>query len=249
MQSEVKNEPAPRARFATTQWNLVQEAGSQSEATRERALELLLFRYRPAMCEYLRRKYGYSEPEAEDLVQGFVLDKVLRRNLIAKANRTRGKFRTFLATALKAYALDVRRSYQSQRRYPSGGLTSLELEPPPETMETPNDELLDESIIRQIVAEALHETREHCTRAGISEAWTIFNHRILDPIFEQTQPTPLKELSERLNLANEKEASNKLISAKRIFQRQFRARIAEFSASSADTDQEIEYLSHFFAAK
>ena len=247
MPAAEKQETPPRSHFATTKWNLVREAGTQPGESRERALEALMFHYRPALCEFLRRKYAYSEPYTEDLVQGFILDKVLRKNLIAKASQARGKFRTFLATAINAYATDVHRHDQSKRRHPRGGLTVITEEIAQQLSDTPDESesLFNEALIRQIIAESLHETRAYCSDAGIPEAWTILNERVLNPIFEDIPRTSFEQLTERMNLKSVKEARNKLVSAKRVFQRQLRQRITEFSASAEEAEAEIAFLSRF----
>ena len=247
MEPAIQSPSKSRSYFATTKWALVRDAGSDSEPAREQALESLLFHYRPALCEYLRRRHGYPEAVSEDLVQGFVLDKVLRKNLISKARQSRGKFRTFLATAINAYAADVYRFEQAKRRRPEGGTTPLttELVQRLEEPQTTSDPLFDETLVRQIITEALHETRQYCTQSGIPEAWTVFNERVLNPIFEQVDPTSFENLTERCGFATIKETRNKLVSAKRVFQRQFRTKIKEFSESATEADEEIAFLSQF----
>jgi len=245
MQAAVQNPVSQRGVFATTQWGLVRAAGNADASLREQALETLLIQYRPALCEHLKRKYGLDDHAAEDVVQGFILDKVLRKNLFARARSSRGKFRSFLATSLRSYLTDLYRRQNAQTRRPSGGLTQLS-----EAMERelvdPADESsqsLDEAIVLQLIAEALHETRKRCTERGIPEAWEIFNSRILRPIFDQGETESYKVLAERHQLKSDREARNKTTTAKRIFQQAFRSRVAAFSADSEETEEEMGYLS------
>jgi RNA polymerase sigma-70 factor (ECF subfamily) len=48
------------------------------------------------------RRLGRSAHDAEDLVQGF-FEELLRRDILAHADRERGRFRTFLLTALRIH--------------------------------------------------------------------------------------------------------------------------------------------------
>src|SRR4051812_38640775 len=87
--------------FPMTQWSLVARAG-QPPAEARAALDVLLRRYAPALRAHLLldRRMSGDRSKAEDVLQGFVADKVLERNLIALADRERGRFRTFLLAAL-----------------------------------------------------------------------------------------------------------------------------------------------------
>src|SRR3954452_18501690 len=90
--------------FPSTQWSVVGRAGSgANDDARRRALATLLARYLPALRSYLRAKHRVDPDRADDLVQGFLTDKVLEQDLIRQADRGRGRFRTFLLTALDNY--------------------------------------------------------------------------------------------------------------------------------------------------
>src|SRR4051794_36682601 len=94
------------ARFPTTRWSLVAragESGDAAEAARREALGVILGRYLPALRAHLlarRVPAGW----VDDLLQGFIADKVIEYNLLGYADRGRGKFRTFLLTALDRFA-------------------------------------------------------------------------------------------------------------------------------------------------
>ena len=78
--------------FLTTHWSMI--GGSKAgKANRDQALfDLLIQRYwKPVYC-YLRRK-GIGNEEAKDITQGFFQEIVLGKDLIDKADQTRGRFR------------------------------------------------------------------------------------------------------------------------------------------------------------
>ena len=143
-----------RGREATVAW-LTEELGelAASKASRE-DLEELLRRYWSPVYAFLRRR-GWSRAEAEDLTQEFLADVVLQRDLIGRADRERGRFRTFLLAALRHFAIDARR--RRAAREPPGG-TALLPEDPEE--------------IRAAVAGGHLEWLEHdIERARLRAAW------------------------------------------------------------------------------
>jgi len=103
--------------FLTTHWSLVEYIQSDGDKNRE-LIGLLLDRYwKPVYC-YLRHK-GYDNEEAKDLTQGFFHEVVLNRNLIQRADQSKGRFRTFLLHALDQHLLNEKRRRTTQKRSPS----------------------------------------------------------------------------------------------------------------------------------
>lgn len=88
------------AQFATTHWSLVlNAAGEESEASA--ALESLCKNYWWPLYGYVRRRVS-DEHEAQDLTQAF-FEQLLAKNFLAAADPTRGRFRSFLLTAIKNF--------------------------------------------------------------------------------------------------------------------------------------------------
>jgi len=88
-----------RESFLTTHWSFIEAAGAGTEDRENAMIGLLLERYwKPVYC-YLRRR-GYNNEDAKDLTQGFFQEVVLGRELIPQADRSKGRFRTFLLTSL-----------------------------------------------------------------------------------------------------------------------------------------------------
>src|SRR4051812_37499795 len=96
----------PSDRFQTTHWSLGARAGQADEASQRTALADLPRRYgRPPRVPLPAGK-RLPPDRAEDLVQAFITDKVIEQDLIALARKERGRFRTFLLTALDRFAID-----------------------------------------------------------------------------------------------------------------------------------------------
>lgn len=88
--------------FATTHWSVLLAArGPVGEPQAAAALEQLCRTYWYPLYACVRRR-GYSPQDAQDLTQGFFA-ALLAGNCLARADRERGRFRTFLLTAFDNY--------------------------------------------------------------------------------------------------------------------------------------------------
>lgn len=88
-------------RFRTTHWSVILGAGRGKGLEAERALEALCATYWYPLYAFARRK-GYGPEDAQDLVQGFFA-RLLARQDLATVDPAKGRFRTFLLTALTHY--------------------------------------------------------------------------------------------------------------------------------------------------
>ena len=107
--------------FPTTHWSQVHAAAGDEKQAREKALTRLLEQYSPALLLFLVARKGVKMDEAEELVQGFIVDKIVAEQLLAKADQLRGRFRSFLVSALNNYRLNHYRDQSTQRRAPKDG--------------------------------------------------------------------------------------------------------------------------------
>jgi len=114
-----------REAFLTTHWSFIEAVGNGTEEREKAMIGLLLERYwKPVYC-YLRRK-GYKNEDAKDLTQGFFQEVVLGRELIQQADRSKGRFRTFLLTTLDRYLINMQKAQTAQKRMPRHKLSYLE---------------------------------------------------------------------------------------------------------------------------
>ena len=107
--------------FTTTKWTLVITAMREKDsAAAASALEAFCQQYRDAIYGFIRRR-GYSHERAEDLVQEFLLSKLLEKwqdgdSFVHRAQRERGKFRAFLSHVVIRFLQDRART--------EGGITA-----------------------------------------------------------------------------------------------------------------------------
>jgi RNA polymerase sigma factor (sigma-70 family) len=100
--------------FATTRWTLVLSAGDPTSPHAATALELLCRAYWYPLYAYVRRR-GHSPPDAQDLTQEF-FSQLLEHHWIARADRQKGRFRSFLLMALKRFLANERDKVQTVKR-------------------------------------------------------------------------------------------------------------------------------------
>ncbi|MBT3224428.1 MAG: sigma-70 family RNA polymerase sigma factor [Proteobacteria bacterium] len=99
-----------RRAFPGTRWSLVLRAGDGKRA----ALEELCTVYWYPLYAYVRSR-GHSFEGAQDLTQGFFL-RLLGRDDLSGVKADRGRFRSFLLTALKHYLADEWDKATAQKR-------------------------------------------------------------------------------------------------------------------------------------
>lgn len=91
--------------FRTTRWSLIRTAAGDPGASGRAALEDLCRAYWYPLYAFARRR-GVEHAAAEDAVQGLFAD-VLARGDLAQADPERGRFRTWLRTALKNHMANL----------------------------------------------------------------------------------------------------------------------------------------------
>ncbi len=108
------------ARFATTRWSLVQAAGNEDQSLSDteyrQALGELCTAYWFPVYAACRRK-GAQPDDAEDQTQEFFA-RILSGDLIQSADPNRGRFRSYLLTALDHF---VSNEYRKDRAIKRGG--------------------------------------------------------------------------------------------------------------------------------
>jgi hypothetical protein len=110
------DDAAPRL-FVTTHWSAVLAAGGDDSAPAKVALETLCGAYWYPIYVFVRRK-GHGPDDAQDLTQEFFYH-LIRKQDVRLADRTKGKFRTFLLAMLDSF---LAREWSRAHRQKRGGL-------------------------------------------------------------------------------------------------------------------------------
>jgi RNA polymerase sigma-70 factor (ECF subfamily) len=145
------------ANFNTTHWTVVLACGDESDLERsQQALASLFQTYWYPLYVYVRRR-GYGEHDAEDLVQAFCLH-LQEKHAVAKADRERGKFRTFLLSSLQNFLSHENERARAQKRGGGRELIRLDAEEAQARYDLePVDSVTPETIFEKRWAHALLE--------------------------------------------------------------------------------------------
>jgi RNA polymerase sigma-70 factor (ECF subfamily) len=173
----------------------------------------------------------------EDVLQGFISSKVLEADLLGRADRTKGKFRTFLVTALDRYVISQRRYEHADKRGAQITEQLGEAEPHPGAGgRAATADSFEVAWARQILREATARMRTQCDTDGRPDVWGVFESRILLPALQGTEPPDYSQIVERFAYRAPTQMWNAVRTGKQIFARQLRAVVAEY----ADSDEQVE---------
>jgi RNA polymerase sigma-70 factor (ECF subfamily) len=234
---------ASRGAFPFTHWSLVERAGGAADgAVRREALIALLKRYLAPLKGHLMRQWRADGHRAEDLLQGFLLSRVLESDLIARADRERGKFRTFLLAALDNYVANELRRDRAIKRQPNGIAVDVsEISEPLEGDAAP-DESFDADWARQVIAQTTRRMREACLDNGRRDVWEAFEARVLGPTLDGAEPPSNDELAARFGLASPQQVSNLVVTGKRMFARALRTVVGSYEVEEGQIEAEVAEL-------
>ena len=236
-----------QGRFQTTHWTAIEEVGANHDS----ALigDLLRAYWKPVYC-YLRHK-GYDNEESKDLTQGFFHEVVLGRELIQRADRTKGRFRTLLLRALDRYLVSIHRKETARKRIPQDKFVSLEVttfgDLPEEAGNLDSDEVFHYTWVCELLDRMLEEVEAECRQSGMAVHWDMFNDRVLHPILTSAEPLSLEEVCRKYGVDATTRASGMIFAVKRRFQAAAKRLLRESVASEQEIDEEILELMKFLA--
>jgi hypothetical protein len=104
------------------------------------------------------------------------------------------------------------------------------------------DEVFDVAWARSVLEEALRRMREECDAAGRMDVWGVFEARVVAPMLDDAAAPPYDQLVARFGFASPGQASNALVTAKRMFVRAIRGVVGEYEVGDEGIDAEIAEL-------
>ncbi len=236
-------EPNQANSFPSTIWTDVANACGDTTGAVP-MLESLLQRYYRPLQNHLVFRFRVSEDDAAEWLQSFILQRVLLGELLRRAAKERGKFRTFLLNSLDNFVISELRRKTTLKRSPQGGLLSLEEFD--DCQELSNHASPERSLTtdwaREILVQALERMEAECELKQDRNRWGVFKARLLDPELDGIPAPSYEELILRFGFRSPAEASNTLITAKRQFQRILREVIGEYAGGPPEVEEEIREL-------
>lgn len=231
--------------FLSTRWSVVLAARERGAPEAARALGELCQTYWYPLYAAVRRA-GYSPPDAEDMTQAF-FERLLEKEWLVAADRTRGRFRSFLLTALKHFLAN---EWDKSRAAKRGGRVEIisidapggeerlkrELEAPAEAWEPG----FDRSWALALLDGVLGRLRREYEAAGKGE-WF---EQLKGSLGTNPSERPYARISRELGLSE----GAARVAVHRMRQR-YRQLLRDEIAQTVDTPEEIEdELRYLFAA-
>lgn len=226
--------------FATTHWSLVVAAQGASPAAREALAELCRLYWYP-LYAYVRRR-GHSDDEAQDLTQEFFA-RLLAKHWIASADREKGRFRTFLLTALSRFLANEWDRARTQKR--GGQAVHLPLDTAiaetryaaDSALALPPDRLYDRHWAMTLLDRALTRLRTEQERAGKAREFAVLSRFLTS----EKGSIPYAEAANELDIS-EPAARQAVHRLRRRFRETFREEITQTVAAPGEVDEEIRHL-------
>lgn len=166
------------ARFSTTRWSLVLEAGADG-AEREKAMNEFCRIYWYPVYAFIRRRGTDPEP-ARDLTQGF-FEKLLTRDWLAGLERKETRFSTLLCVTLKNFLASEYRRDTALKRGGKQRPLSLDLAQAehwfgaePSTDETP-EKLFERRWAQAVLEAALQRLEAESTAMGKGNLYSVLH--------------------------------------------------------------------------
>lgn len=231
------------ARFVTTHWSVVLAAG-QTDATRAQgALARLCQTYWYPLYAYVRRR-GYSPPDAQDLTQAFFAH-ILERQSLASADPNRGRFRSFILTALNHFLATEWEKARAQKRGGGRQTISLDLAAAEQRFDlepadnSSPDKLFDKQWALALLDEVLNRLEAEYQHAGKAQLFAALKQTLTGT--RESQPYSFLALKLGMNESTVKVAVHRL-------RKRYRELLCiEISNTLADPSQADEELRDLFA--
>jgi RNA polymerase sigma-70 factor (ECF subfamily) len=233
--------PASAREFTTTHWSVVLAANDGESTQAHTALAQLCRTYWYPLYAFVRRK-GHSPHDAQDLTQAFFA-RLLEKRYIEQADRERGRFRTFLITALTHFLAD---EWDKARRLKRGGgreIISLDAASAEERYRLEPLDQLDAAklyerrwvttLFDQVLARLEQEFRD----SGKGELFD----QLKGSLLAEERGLSYAEVGARLSLT-ESAIKQTVHRMRRRYRELFREEIGQTVASPGEVDDELKHL-------
>ena len=233
--------------FGSTHWSVVARAAAPGSADARAAIEELCRAYWWPLYAYLRR-IGRSHDDASDLVQG-LFSELIEKGRFAQADPDRGRFRSWLLSALK---FQISHEHERERALKRGGraraipLDRLDAERRWQELSTPDldaELLFDRAWALAVLERALAAVGEAYARAGKAELFAALRPALVG----EAAPEELRTVAARLGMSvgAVKSASFRL---RKALGESIRAELAATVDDARDVEDELNVLFAVLAA-
>jgi DNA-directed RNA polymerase specialized sigma24 family protein len=215
---------------------------ADADEAAQKALAIFSETYWPPLYTFVRRR-GYPPADAEDMVQGFFLH-LFEQNTLGRADREKGRLRTFLLTSLQNFLLKQRDRMRAIKRGGGHQIVSFDEKLPEAeasmlaTSHLSDVTSYDVAWAPTIVTRAWKNVRERFSAEGRRE-WV----DAMRPFVAGGTAVPpnQEEIAKRLGTSVE----NLRVSLSRLrqtYRHALRAEVASTVSNPADIDDELHYV-------
>ncbi len=227
--------------FVTTHWSLVLSAGDHDGTRAQNALAQLCQTYWYPLYAYARGR-GHSREDAQDLTQEFFA-RLLAHDWVGRADRSKGRFRSFLLTAMKRFMAGEWDKARAQKRGGGAPLLPLpfdaaesRLSRKPADQVTP-EESFEKRWVLTLLEEVVKRLRKEYEQEGNAGLFSEINPCLVG----ERASLPYAQLAGKLALSESgvKSAVHRL---RRRYRKLLRAEIAQTVAAPGEVDEELRHL-------
>jgi len=232
---------AGQAKFVTTRWSVVLAAGEVAGHEAEDALAQLCTTYWYPLYAYIRRRVS-NVHEAQDLTQAFFCH-LLEKHVIARADRNRGRFRTFLLAALTNFLNNEWHKARALKRGQGNIELPLDFDSGDSRYQAePSHELTPEKLyerrwVMALLEQVLGRLRRELADAGHAEHFEPFKGTLTGEASAAEYERAAATLG--ITPAAAKQAAYRL---RKRYRQLFREEVAQTVGDEADVDDEIRRL-------
>jgi RNA polymerase sigma-70 factor (ECF subfamily) len=227
--------------FVTTRWSVILAAGGVDTTQAREAISCLCKTYWYPLYAYVRRQ-GHSPENAQDLTQEFFAN-LLAHNWVARADRHKGRFRSFLLMVLKRFLANEWEKAKTLKRGGQVRLVPLLLDTAetrysqePADTSTP-EEVFEKQWALTLLQTVLQRLRQEYARKGKGELFS----RLEPSLVGSRETQPYGSLAAELGMTEGavKVAVSRL---RERYRKYLREEIAHTVASPVQVDEELRHL-------
>ena len=229
--------------FPATRHSIVLAARSNSPTERSRALESIMTAYWKPVYKYIRRRWGVTTEDAQDLTQEFFA-RLLEKDFLDAYDPDKGRLRTFLRTCVDRLYWNQSRDAQRLKR--SGGSAPFPLDFEEAERELTKvaasesiEDYFEKEWVRSLFSLALQRLRRQCDSNGKAIHFALFER--YDLAEEDASKPSYAQLAGEFGLPIT-DVTNYLAFARREFRRSVLDQLREMTANEEEFRSEAQAL-------
>ena len=222
--------------FPTTHWTVVNVLKEASPQDKEALLTDFIRQYTPAFRVHLIHSRGLrNEADIDDVIQGFLADKLIFRNLFDHVSQDRGRLRDYLRRSLDNYVYEKNRTKSAAAWNQQSSLDDGAVAIAAETQASHSEEVcpFDVGWALSVLTETIKRTKQQYENSDRESIWRVFDACVLQPLLTSDSSASYTSLAHELGLSS-KAVQNRRVSALRAFGKHLTAVIAEYVGNDPD---------------